>query len=83
MNYFHKEPMISKHLKNSIIEKETHIECRINICFFCSDKIYIFFTFLLPFFFPKTCEHSIIKILDSINRIQNECKNELYIKIQK
>ena len=40
-------------------------------------------TFLLPYFFPKTCEHSITKILDSINRIQNKnCKNILYGKIQ-
>lgn len=34
-------------------------------------------------FFPKTCQDSIIKILDSINRIQEKnVKNELYTKIQ-
>ena len=81
LKYYHKKPMISPGLENSIILKDTHIECRIDICFFCSDNIYRFLTFLLPYFFPKTCEHSITKILDSINRIQNEnCKNKLYEK---
>jgi len=83
LKYYHKKPRISPGLKNSIIQRETNIECRINICFFCSEKIYKFFTFLLPYFFPKTCEHSITKILDSMNRIQNEnCKKKLYREIQ-
>ena len=83
LKYFHKKPRISYDSENSVINKDENIICTINICFFCSDKIYDFFTFLLPYFFPKTCEHRIKEILDSINIIQNEnCKKQLYSKIQ-